>query len=197
VSDVSIRRARSADAPAIARVVNDAYREAEAFFIRGDRIDETEVARLLERGAFLLAEHQGVLLGSVYVEDRGDHGYIGLLSVDPRLQREGLGRTLMAAAEESLAAAGRPRAELLVVNLRRELPAWYGKQGYREVGTRAFPPDAPNFLPCHYLVMSKRLRSARDDMPALRSLVQRSRSSGAHADGATDGTADPSGSCAR
>ena len=51
----------------------------------------------------------------------------------------------------------------LVVNLRRELPAWYGRQGYREVGTRPFPPDAPNILPCHYLVMSKRLpaRTAR------------------------------------
>jgi ribosomal protein S18 acetylase RimI-like enzyme len=189
VSVVTIRRARSTDAPAIARVVNAAYRRAEAFFIRGDRIDEDEVTRMLERGAFLLAEHEGeaspappasggsarlgeakatppaprgsprpgALLGSVYVEDRGDHGYIGLLSVEPELQRTGLGRTLMAAAEESLAAAGRPRVELLVVNLRRELPAWYGRQGYREVGMRPFPRDAPNFLPCHYLVMSKRL----------------------------------------
>jgi ribosomal protein S18 acetylase RimI-like enzyme len=157
VIDVTLRRARSTDAPAIARVVNAAYRQAEAFFIRGDRIDEGEVARLLERGSFLLAERDGALLGSVYVEDRGDHGYIGLLSVDPELQRSGLGRTLMATAEESLAAAGRPRVELLVVNLRRELPAWYGRQGYREVGTRPFPPDAPNFLPCHYTVMSKRL----------------------------------------
>ena len=63
----------------------------------------------------------------------------------------------MAAAESTLAEAGRPRVELLVVNLRRELPSWYGGQGYREVGTRPFPPDAPNILPCHYLVMSKRL----------------------------------------
>jgi ribosomal protein S18 acetylase RimI-like enzyme len=179
VSDLGIRRARSSDASAIVRVVNAAYRQAEAFFVRGDRIEAGEVARLLERGSFLLAERDSALLGSVYVEDRGDHGYIGLLSVDPTLQRAGLGRALMAAAEESLAAAGRPRVELLVVNLRRELPAWYGKQGYREVGTRPFPPDAPNFLPCHYLVMSKRLPPA------------------GHAVGATDGAPSTSGSCAR
>jgi ribosomal protein S18 acetylase RimI-like enzyme len=157
VEGVTLRRARSSDAVAIARVVNAAYREAESFFVRGDRIELSEVRTLLERGGFLLAERGGTLLGSVYVEDRGDHGYIGLLSVDPELQREGLGRTLMTAAEDTLARAGRQRVELLVVNLRRELPAWYGKQGYREVGTRPFPPDAPNFLPCHYLVMSKRL----------------------------------------
>ena len=75
----------------------------------------------------------------------------------------------MAAAESSLADAGRPRVELLVVNLRRELPSWYDQQGYREVGTRPFPPDAPNTLPCHYLVMSKRLpaRTARSAPRAL------------------------------
>ena len=157
VGDFTLRRATAADAPAIASVVNAAYRRAEAFFIRGDRIDQREVETMLGRGSFLLAERDGVLGGSVYVEDRGDHGYIGLLSVDPGLQRSGLGRTLMAAAERSLADAGRLRVELLVVNLRLELPAWYGKQGYREVGTRPFPTDAPNFLPCHYLVMSKRL----------------------------------------
>jgi ribosomal protein S18 acetylase RimI-like enzyme len=211
VSDLGIRRAGSSDAAAIVRIVNAAYRKAEAFFVRGDRIEASEVTRLLERGTFLLAESRGEaspappasrgltclgeanptppaprgaprhseLLGSVYVEDRGDHGYIGLLSVDPARQRAGLGRALMTAAEETLAAAGRPRVELLVVNLRRELPAWYGKQGYREVGTRPFPPDAPNFLPCHYLVMSKRLPPA------------------GHAVGATDGAPATSGSCAR
>jgi ribosomal protein S18 acetylase RimI-like enzyme len=188
VSDVAIRRAQSTDGPAIARVINAAYRKAEAFFIRGDRIDETEVARMLERGRFLLAGRDAALLGSVYVEDRGDHGYIGLLSVDPELQRAGLGRALMAAAEESLVAAGRSRVELVVVNLRQELPAWYGKQGYREVGTRPFPPDAPNFLPCHYLVMSKRLGRPAADVPSITS-------SPGHAVGAADGAA--SGSCAR
>jgi ribosomal protein S18 acetylase RimI-like enzyme len=156
--DFALRRATAADAPAIARVVNASYRRVEAFFISGDRIDEPEVGRLLGKGGFLLAERAGALLGSVYVEDRGDHGYIGLLSVDPELQRAGLGRALMAAAERSLLEAGRPRVELLVVNLRAELPPWYSKQGYREVGARPFAADAPNFLPCHYLVMSKRLR---------------------------------------
>ena len=153
-----------ADATAIARLVNAAYRRAEAYFIRGDRIDESEVettarARFVPAGRARAARS----CGSVYVEDRGDHGYIGLVSVDPGLQRSGLGRSVDGRGR-ALAGAmlGRPRVELLVVNLRRELPSWYGKQGYREVGTRPFPPDAPNTLPCHYLVMSKRLPARAD-----------------------------------
>jgi ribosomal protein S18 acetylase RimI-like enzyme len=151
------RRAGATDAPAIARLVNAAYGIAESFFIRGDRIDLPEVEAMLTRGGFLLIERGGKLEGSVYVEDRGDHGYIGLVSVDPALQRAGLGRALVVAAERSLIELGRPRAELLVVNLRTELLPWYARQGYREVATRPFPPNAPNTRPCHYVVMSKRL----------------------------------------
>lgn len=162
------RRAGRADAPAIARLVNAAYRIAESHFIRGDRIEVSEVELLLARGWFLLFERSGALEGSVYVEDRGDHGYIGLVSVDPALQRSGHGRALMTAAEQSLRDLGRPRVELVVVSLRTELPPWYGKQGYREVGTRPFPPHAPNTQPCHYIVMSKRLPSRETSVPRAR-----------------------------
>jgi predicted N-acetyltransferase YhbS len=167
VRGLAIRRAVAADVPAIVRLVNLAYR-VEAFFVAGERTDALEIAALLGRGAFLLAEADvppaaegggtgRALLGSVYLEDRGDHGYIGLLSVDPGLQRAGLGGTLMAAAEAALEEAGRPRVEILVVDLRRELPPWYRRLGYREVGTRPFPPQAPALRPCCFIVMSKRL----------------------------------------
>jgi N-acetylglutamate synthase-like GNAT family acetyltransferase len=175
---LSPRRAGQADAPAIARLINDAYRLAEAFFIRGDRIDVPEVEAMLARGGFLLVERDGKLEGSVYVEDRGDHGYIGLVSVDPALQRAGLGGALVAAAEQSLIDLGRPRAELFVVNLRTELLPWYTKKGYREVGTRPFPPNAPNTRPCHYVVMSKRLSSSMSAPGTARESL-RARGSGA------------------
>jgi ribosomal protein S18 acetylase RimI-like enzyme len=164
---LTIRRAAAVDASAIARLVNLAYR-VEAFFVAGERTSVPEIEALLARGAFLVAERdhspaegaaaRRVLVGSAYVEDRGDHGYIGLVSVDPELQGSGIGRALMAAAEEALLSAGRRRAEILVVDLRAELPPWYRRLGYREVGTRPFPPDAPALRPCHFIVMSKRLR---------------------------------------
>jgi ribosomal protein S18 acetylase RimI-like enzyme len=154
---IAIRRAGAGDVPAIVRLVNLAYR-VEAFFIEGDRTDAAEVATLLARGFFLLAERSGVAVGSVFVEDRGDHGYIGLLSVEPALQGAGIGRALMDAAEAALEAAGRRRVELLVVDLRTELLPWYARLGYREVGTRPFPPGAPVKRPARFRVMSKRLK---------------------------------------
>jgi ribosomal protein S18 acetylase RimI-like enzyme len=152
----ALRRAGIADVPAIVRLINLAYR-VEAFFVAGERIDAPEVEALLARGAFLLAEREGALLGAVFVEDRRDHGYVGLLSVDPGLQRAGIGRALMAAAEAELAALGRRRVEIVVVDLREELPPWYRRLGYREVGTRPFPPEDRVLRPCHFMVMSKRL----------------------------------------
>jgi ribosomal protein S18 acetylase RimI-like enzyme len=157
VDGSGVRRAAAADAPGIERLINLAYR-VEAFFVAGDRIGGAEVEARLGRGAFLLAEGDGSLLGSVYVEDRRDHGYIGLLSVDPAAQRSGLGRALMAAAEAELIERGRPRAEILVVDLRVELPPWYRRLGYREVGTQPFTAGIAVLRPCHFIVMSKRLR---------------------------------------
>ena len=97
----------------------------------------SEVETLLARGWFLLVERGGALEGSVYVEDRGDHGYIGLVSVDPALQRSGLGRALMAAAEQSLRDLGRPRVELVVVSLRDRAPALVRQAGLSRGGDAA------------------------------------------------------------
>ena len=154
--EIVIRRAGVDDVAAVVRLVNLAYR-VEAFFIDGDRTNEAEVEGLVARGGFLLAERAGVAVGSVYVEHRGDHGYIGLLSVEPALQGAGIGRALMGEAEAALAAAGLRRVELLVVDLRTELPPWYARLGYRDVGWRPFPPGAPVKRPCRFLVLSKRL----------------------------------------
>jgi len=96
-------------------------------------------------------------VGCVYVEVRGDRGYVGLLSIDPARQRSGLGSRLMAAAEDHARKAGCHAMDLRVVNLRRELPGFYRRLGYAETGTEPFPPDAKPKLPCHLVTMSKHL----------------------------------------
>jgi GNAT superfamily N-acetyltransferase len=136
--------------------VNTAY-EVERFFVDGDRIAAAEVRELLGKGTFLLAEDGGTLIGSVYVEVRSDRGYFGLLSVQPARQGRGLGRRLVAAAEEYCRAAGCGAMDLLVVNLRTELEPFYSSLGYALTGTVPFPPDGRATRPCHFVVMSKRL----------------------------------------
>ena len=153
----SIRTATSVDAPQITALINTAFRVVEGFFIDGNRISQAEVEELLSKGAFLLAEVNGKLNGCVYVELRGERSYLGLLSVDPTTQQSGLGSLLMIEAESYCRERGSQGMDILIVNLREELPSFYQKRGYVERGTSPFPDDVPTRIPCHFINMSKAL----------------------------------------
>jgi len=152
-----IRTATSVDAPQITAVINAAFRIAEEFFVDGNRISQAEVEELLAKGAFLVAESDGKLTGCVYVELRGERSYLGLLSVDPTIQQSGLGSQLMIEAERYCRERGSRGMDILIVNLREELPSFYQKRGYVESGTTPFPADVPTRIPCHFINMSKAL----------------------------------------
>lgn len=63
---------------------------------------------------FLVAEHDGVIVGTVMVGYDGHRGWINYLGVDPTYQRQGIGRALMEEAERLLRAAGCPKINLQV-----------------------------------------------------------------------------------
>jgi len=153
---MNTRTAHPRDAESITRLVNAAFRP-ERFFIDADRTSTEKVLGLLQKGKFLLAEEGGTLVGCVYVELRGKRGYFGLLAVDPARQRSGLGKQLVAAAEEDCRSAGCRVMDLTIVNLRKELPGLYGHLGYVEIGTLPFPSDQQANQPCHLIQMSKPL----------------------------------------
>ena len=153
----SIRTATPPDAAKITCVINSAFRVAEEFFVDGNRITQAEVEKLLEKGAFLLAETGDQLNGCVYVELRGERSYLGLLSVDPNRQQGGLGSLLMNAAESYCRERGSHFMDILIVNLREELPSFYCKRGYVENGTTPFPEDVETKMPCHFITMVKSL----------------------------------------
>src|SRR6266853_5435854 len=124
-SDVlRVRTADLADVEALARLINAAFR-VELPYIEGDRINPDGVRAYMEKGKFLLAEDATGLAGCVYVELRGDRGYLGLLGVDPSHQGTGLGRKLMDAAENFFRQAGCVAVDLRVVSARTTLPAFY------------------------------------------------------------------------
>lgn len=149
--------AEMADVEAIKNVINAAFKQAENFFIERDRIDEDEVRAFLKTGEFLIAEDGAAMLGCVYLERRGERGYIALLSVDPSRQRSGLGSHLMIAAEDRCRELGCGFADLQIVNLRQELPDFYRRRGYVPTGTAPFRPDLVTKMPCHFIKMSKPL----------------------------------------
>lgn len=154
---MNIRIAGPADAANITAVINAAFRIAEGFFIDGNRITQSEVEQLLTKGSFLLAEDGDKLNGCVYIELRGERSYLGLLSVDPACQQGGFGSRLMLAAENYCRERGSQVMDILIVNLREDLPPFYLKRGYVQNGTSPFPEDAPTKISCHFINMSKPL----------------------------------------
>jgi len=154
---LQIRVAEIQDAEAIVSVINAAFQQAESFLIDRDRIDLKAVREFLQTGSFLVADDLGSLCGCVYVEPRGDRSYLGLLSVDPRRQKAGLGSKLMDAAEDHCAKSGSCFMDLRIVNVRKELPSFYHHRGYVETGTEPFAPGLNPKVPCHFVKMSKAL----------------------------------------
>jgi N-acetylglutamate synthase-like GNAT family acetyltransferase len=155
---MDIRFAEESDFDNIMGLVNRAF-APEAFFIRGDRLNNQRLREYFEKGRFLLAEENGALLACVYVELHSNHSYLGLLSVEPSLQKTGLGRRLNAAAEEFAREMGAHRMELTVVNLRTELPPFYQKLGYAVIGTEPIHQHMQERVtqPCHFIRMAKPL----------------------------------------
>ena len=160
---MDFRFATEADTAALVALINTAF-QVEKFFKIGERTDETNVAEHLKTGRFLLLEDEAGIAGTVYLEVRaastGDapRGYFGMLSVDPARQRSGVGRQLIAAAEEFCREQGCRFMDISIVNLRTELPPLYAKFGYRVVGTETFPAEQmPISQPCSFLLMEKEL----------------------------------------
>jgi len=156
LDEIHTRLAGPSDVDALVRLINAAFVVERPIF-DGDRTSAEGVQAFLETGKFLVAEDSAGLAGCVYVEIRGDRGYIGLLSVDPPLQRSGVGRKLMEAAEKFFREATCIAVDLRVVSARAPLPSFYRHLGYSEVGTSDLPADAHAKIPCQFTHMSKKL----------------------------------------
>lgn len=101
------------------------------------RLTPATLADKAARETVLLASAGGALAGCMFLDDRGDHLYIGKLAVEPGLQAKGIGRRLMAAAEACARSLGRTALEL---QTRVELTgnqAAFARLGFRETGRTA------------------------------------------------------------
>jgi ribosomal protein S18 acetylase RimI-like enzyme len=143
----------------------------EADLLDGQRTDEIEIREII-RGAhsrIRLAEqspaglqildqiqahtpsqeralpHAASLVGCVRIENAGDAGYIGMVSVLPTLQSAGIGRQLLHEAERVIRDELRlPRARMTVIGQRDTLIAWYQRRGYSLTGKQEkFPYGQP------------------------------------------------------
>lgn len=77
----------------------------------------------------LVAQGEGGLIGSVMIGDDGHRGWVYYLAVAEAARRTGLGRALMAAAEEWLRARGCPKIQLMVRDSNAEALGFYAALG--------------------------------------------------------------------
>jgi GNAT superfamily N-acetyltransferase len=174
---MQIRPAEPSELPAVAALVNGAYRgessragwTTEADYLDGQRTDAHTLSQDLAvtPGAELLTLRDapgGPLLGCVWLEPAEPGAwYLGMLTVRPDLQDRRLGRALLAQAEAWAKARGATRIRMTVVQVRDSLIAWYERRGYAATGeTRPFPYGDPRFgLPrrddLQFIVLEKAL----------------------------------------
>ena len=150
----TIAPATLADAPALAQLINQAYRGAatpqswttENQLFEGPRIDVASVDKMV----LLTRDHHttllkyvaasGQLLGCVYLEPKGKSLYLSTLAVALEAQAQGVGRQLLAHAEAQARQQGCTRILISVLSARPELLAWYERHGYQRTGqSEPFP----------------------------------------------------------
>lgn len=151
-----IREANERDITEIVAVVNAAF-EVESEIRDGARTSAAEITRLMQSGTFLVATEAERIVGAVFVRIDGSTGYFGMLAVQPDLQRSGIGRALLEAAEDHCQTRGCTEMTLSTGSVRRELVERYGRLGYRVTSIEPAPLDGPFTKPIEIVKMAKRL----------------------------------------
>lgn len=155
-ANYEITTARAGDYGELSRLINSAYRgetalagwTTEAEYIEGQRIDpEMLTSELAQEGHTMLCLREradkpivGCVLLRSFEDVAGPGMYLGMLTVQPKMQDAGLGRVLMNESEKFARKAGAKRMNLRVIHFRESLIEWYERQGYKRTGdTSPFP----------------------------------------------------------
>jgi predicted N-acetyltransferase YhbS len=151
---IALRTATTDDVPQIVSLLNAAF-AMERDFIDKDRTSPPEIERYMTAGTFFVVDGDGrVLSACMYLEQRKERLYLGMLAVNPARQRSGLGRQMMSAAERHAASLGCRAIDIRIVNRRTELPPFYRSLGFVDNGTE--PLEEPLLTkPAHFIRMTK------------------------------------------
>lgn len=145
-----ITKATIEDIPALTTLINSAYRgetskkgwTTEAHLLEGKRTDEQEMTEIFldPKNTILKFTENDKIIGSVLLVEKENQLYLGMLTVSPELQNSGIGKKLLAAAENQAKSLGLSSIIMTVISVREELVAWYKRHGYVDTGKReAFP----------------------------------------------------------
>lgn len=156
---IEFRTATLKDAKDIAKLVNSAYRgdysrsgwTTEADYLDGQRTDEDAIKELIQtpNNQFELAieENTKKIVGSIHLKSElPETLYFGMLTVEPNIQNQGLGKKLIQHTEEKAKASKFKKIRFTVIPQRHELIAFYERRGYKETGKfEVFPTHDPRY----------------------------------------------------
>lgn len=150
---MSISKATVTDTEELTALVNSAYRgetsklgwTSESHLLDGQRVDDLMLLSYLRDENISILKYVDAnnrITGCVYLEGKGDKLYLGMLTVSPLEQGRGIGKKLLAAAEEYGRILGLVAIIITVITTRDELLAWYERHGYQKTGEiRPLPND--------------------------------------------------------
>lgn len=160
------------DIEELVNLVNSAYRgesskkgwTTEADLLGGIRTSQPSIETMLQQpGAMILsAKNEGArMVGCVSLNKNVKQLYIGMLTVAPDIQANGIGKQLLVAAENYGREIGCTSISMSVIDVRHELIDWYKRKGYQNTGkTKPFPND-PAFgipkQPLQFIMLEKPL----------------------------------------
>jgi ribosomal protein S18 acetylase RimI-like enzyme len=170
---IEFRTAARNEAGLIAALVNSAYRgesskqgwTTEADLLDGTRTNEADIEGMIARAGslVLLCVEDADIIGCAHLERRDATCELGMLVTRPGLQRRGIGKELMRAAEAAARETWDIRTiTMSVISARHELIAFYERRGYQRTGRRKpFVADDthgyPRSQPVEFEIMEKHL----------------------------------------
>ncbi|WP_029269349.1 GNAT family N-acetyltransferase [Flavobacterium sp. KJJ] len=167
-----ITKALLEDIPALTTLINSAYRgeiskkgwTTEAHLLEGKRTTEEELTEIIldPKNTFLKFTANEKIIGSVLLVEKEHQLYLGMLTVSPELQNGGIGKKMLAEAENQAKALGLSSIIMTVVSVRSELIAWYKRHGYAETGQREPFPSSDIHInisdsPLEFVFLEKKL----------------------------------------
>ena len=171
--NLTITNAANEDIAQIEKLVNSAYRgdssrkgwTTEADLLDGIRTNKDVLSGMINRGDSIVLKCNNAknqLVGCVYLQKKEEKLYLGMLTVAPDIQAQGIGKKLLQASEEYAQTQQCTAITISVISLRQELIKWYERRGYKATGERKpFPSNDPRFgLPkqqLEFIVMEKQL----------------------------------------
>jgi ribosomal protein S18 acetylase RimI-like enzyme len=144
----SISIATLQDVNAIVVLLNSAYRgedskkgwTTEADLIAGEvRTSNESLEKVMEQPDSVVlkfTDENNAIVGCVNLQKHDAKIYLGMLSVSPFLQNAGIGKQLLAAANEYALQQNCTSIYMTVITHRTELINWYNRHGYSDTGER-------------------------------------------------------------